>query len=242
MVREEVNEEVLAQVPEHLQAMATDATSSLSPEGAQHVVALLLEYGDVFTGPDGSLGRTDMVEHHIVTGDARPIKVPYRPPGFAKKQIVEQILDEMLEKGVVEPSGSPWSSPVVLTKKKDGSPRFCVDYRGLNDVTTKDAYPMPNITDCIDSLCGARWFCTLDLACGYWQVGVAECDREKTAFSTHKGLYQYRTMPFGLTNAPATFERLMEMVLRGLHWEQCLVYLDDAYRMCFSASGPQASS
>ena len=130
----------------------------------------------------------------------------------------------MLEKGYIEPSDSPWASPIVLVTKKEGSTRFCIDYKRLNYVTRKDA---PHIYETIETLSGAGWFSTLDLASRYWQVFVAPEDRPKTAFTTRKGLFQWRVMPFGLSNAPATFSRLMELVLRGLHWEHCMVYLDD---------------
>ena len=133
----------------------------------------------------------------------------------------------MLSKGFIESSDSPWASPIVLVTKKDGSTRFCIDYRRLNDVTRKDSFPLPRIDETIESLAGAEWFSTLDLASGYWQVNVAEEDRAKTAFAMRKGLFQWKVMPFGLANAPATFSRLMEMVLRGINWERCLVYLDD---------------
>ena len=132
----------------------------------------------------------------------------------------------MKNKGVIEAPDSPWSSPVVLIGKKDGSLRFCVDYRRLNDVTKKDYFPFPRIDDTLDMLAGAQWFLTLDLKSGYWQVALHPEDKEKSAFSTGQGLWQITVMPFGL-NAPATFERLMESVLRGLTYEACLVYLDD---------------
>lgn len=105
--------------------------------------------------------------------------------------------------------------------------RFCVDYRRLNSVTVKDAYPLPGADELFDSLAGAKYFCTLDLASGYWQVVMQPEDRPKTAFASHKGLYEFTVMPFELSNSPATFERLMEIVLCGLQWEKCLVYLDD---------------
>ena len=133
----------------------------------------------------------------------------------------------MERQGVIERSTSAWSSPVVLVTKKDGTTRFCVDYRKLNDITQKDSYPLPRIDDTIDALSGAQWFSTLDLKSGYWQVPLEEDAKEKTAFSTGTGLWQFTVMPFGLCNAPATFERLMEQVLSGLPTSIALLYLDD---------------
>ena len=125
------------------------------------------------------------------------------------------MLDDMLNKDIIQPSVSPWASPVVLVPKKDGTLRFCVDYRQLNSITTKDAYPLPCIDD---TLAGSLWFTTLDLISGYWQVEVKPEDREKTAFCTKDGLFEFKVMPFGLCNAPATFQRLMDLVLAGMQW------------------------
>ena len=115
----------------------------------------------------------------------------------------------------------------MLVRKKNGSLRFCVDYRKLNNITQKDAYPLPRIDDTLDTLAGARWFTTLDLISGYWQVQLDPKDREKTAFCTPDGLFEFNVMPFGLCNAPATFQCLMDTALAGLPWSTCLVYLDD---------------
>ena len=136
-------------------------------------------------------------------------------------------VDEMLEAEIIEPSNSPWSSPLVLVAKPDGSQRFCVDYRALNSVTKRDLYPLPRCDDILESLSGAQWFSHLDLLRGYWQIDVAEEDRQKTAFTTPDGLYRFCKLSFGLANAPACFTRAMHLTLKGLCWSDCLVYLGD---------------
>ncbi|PIK47551.1 hypothetical protein BSL78_15569 [Apostichopus japonicus] len=146
---------------------------------------------------------------------------------FHQRVQAQAEVDKMLEEGVISPSNSAWASPVVLVKKKDGSIRFCIDYRKLNNVTNKDAFPLPRIDDSLDALSGSQWFSTLDLRSGYWQVEMENVDKVKTAFSMGTGLYEFNVMPFGLCNAPGTFQRLMEQVLRGLHWRTCLIYIDD---------------
>ena len=137
-------------------------------------------------------------------------------------------VQQMLARDVIRPSNSPWASPVVMVRKKDGSLHFCVDFRQLNAATVKDAHPLPRIDDLLDALHGARCFSTLDLKSGYWQVPITERDKAKTAFRTSSGqLYEFNQVSFGLCNAPATFSRLMDRVLSGLHWETCLFYLDN---------------
>ena len=130
-------------------------------------------------------------------------------------------------RGQIEPSDRPWASPVVLVTKKDGSTRFCVDYRRLNALTTKDAYPLPRIDDSLCLLGNQQWFSTMDLTSGYWQVAMSPDAKRKAAFVTNEGLFQFRVMPFGLCNAPTTFEILMDRILCGMRWSRCLVYLDD---------------
>ena len=133
----------------------------------------------------------------------------------------------MLQQGIIEKASSPWASNIVLVKKKDGTFRCCIDYRQLNNVTVKDAYPLPRIDSCLNAMAEAKWFCTFDLRSSYHQVGVAPEDRDKTAFICPRGMYRYKTMPFGLCNAGASFQRLMDILMSGLHLEICLVYLDD---------------
>ncbi|UYV81232.1 hypothetical protein LAZ67_20000415 [Cordylochernes scorpioides] len=181
----------------------------------------------MFAAPDDYKGRTHLVRHKIKTNSDIPIrKNPYRV-SLREREIINNQIDKMLKKGIISHSSSPWASPVILVKKKDGTFRFCVDYRNLNSITVKDQYPLPRIDDCFDSLHGSRYFTSLDLCSGYWQVEVEEQDREKTAFVTPDGLYHFNVLPFGLCNGPATFERLMDNILRTHKWKICLCYLDD---------------
>ena len=143
---------------------------------------------------------------------------------MATKQIVIKEVQKMLDAGVIRHSITPWSSPVVLIHKKDGNWRFCIDFCQVNAITHKDAYPLPKIEETLDSLSGAQYFSTLDLASSYWQVELEESAREKTAFSTPVGLFEFNVMPFGLTNAPATFQRLMECVGRVINGTMLGVY------------------
>ena len=215
-------------LPRHLQDLVEQTCRDLDPTQRHRLATVLSEYSDIFPVPGAPLtGHTDAVEHDINTGDWPPIRCAPRRMSPQKMKKEEECVAEMLTGGQIEPSDSPWSSPVVLVTKKDGSTRFCIDYRQLNDATTKDAYPLPRIDDTLDMLAGKQWFSTLDLASGYWQVSLSQEARVKTAFATHSGLFQFRVMPFGLCNAPATFERLMDWVLQGLRWSRCLVYLDD---------------
>ena len=137
------------------------------------------------------------------------------------------MVDEMLAQGVIQPSVSAWSSPVVLVPKKDGTSRFCVDYRRLNGVSRKDIYPLPRVDDIFDTLGDTKYFSSLDLCSGYWQIELDPESRPKSAFVTHRGLHEFVRLPFGLCNGPSTFQRLMEVVLSGLVWDTCFVYIDD---------------
>lgn len=201
--------------------------SDLSEQGKMELQALVNEYDDIFSRGSGDLGRTNLVEHKIDTGDSPPIRQrPRRVPVSLREQVETQ-KEKMLQDGVIEESDSPWCSPVVLARKKDGSFRFCVDLRAVNAVTRPFAHPLPRVDTALDSLAGAIWYTTLDMASGYWQVGLSADDRQKTAFSTGKGLHQFKVMAMGLRNASGTFQRLMELVLSGLDSRSCLVYLDD---------------
>ena len=141
--------------------------------------------------------------------------------------MIDEQVNEMLQNDLVEPAARPWASNVVLVRKKDGSMRLCTDYRALNAATYKDSYPLPHIDTCLGSMDGAVWFSTLDLRSGYHNIPIKEADRDKTAFITRRWCFRYKVMTFGLTCAPSMFQRLMDLILCGLTYESCLVYLDD---------------
>ncbi|KAG8174804.1 hypothetical protein JTE90_002567 [Oedothorax gibbosus] len=201
--------------------------SNLEADQRKKLQGLLENFQDSFhRGPSRQKPKIN-VKHKIDTGNHTAISQrPYRVSP-AERRIINEEVDKMLERDVIRPSEGPWSSPVVLVRKKDGSWRFCVDYRRLNKVTKKDVYPLPRIDDTLDCLRGAQYFSSMDLYSGYWQIEVDEADREKTAFFTSEGLYEFKVIPFGLCNAPATFERTMDNLLRHLKWKMCLCYLDD---------------
>ena len=228
-----------AELPDYLEDIVRGSHTSLGDSGRQSLRDLLHKYEHVFPAPGEPVtGRSKTVLHEIEINDARPVRCGPRrlsPAGLRREQ---DCVREMLSGGQIEPSDSPWASPVVLVTKKDGSTRFCVDYRRLNSLTVKDAYPLPRIDDSLRLLGNQQWFSTMDLASGYWQVAMSLDAQRKAAFVTNEGLFQFRVMPFGLCNAPATFERLMDRVLCGMRWSRCLVYLDDV--ISFGKSVPEA--
>ena len=214
-----------------LAEMLAEIGPALRWQDKDQLLQILLEHHTAFAVDEGERGDTDLVQMSIETGEATPKRQPVRRTPFAVREEVAEQLRKMQDQGVIQPSCSPWASPVVLVRKKDGSLRFCIDYRGLNTVTKTDLFPLPRIDDLLDQLGRAKFFSTLDLAAGYWQVQVHPDSREKTAFITHQGLYEFTVMPFGLKNAPAVFQRLMQRVLMGLNPDQgpdfVSVYLDD---------------
>ncbi len=208
-----------------LGSVLADERQDLTLQDKDKLYAVLLKHHAAFALDKDERGETDLVQMEIQT---LPKRQRVRRTPFTVRGEVARPLRKMQESGVISPSASPWASPVVLVRKKDGTLRFCIDYRELNSVTKTDTFPLPRIDDMLDQLNKAKFLSTLDLASGYWQVQVHP---QKTAFVTHWGLYQFNVMPFGLKNAPGVFQRLMQRVLAGLNPENGApfnsVYIDD---------------
>ena len=215
-------------VSDSTQTVTLDLSDTPLDESQQaQLRSLVQEYRDIFASSPEELGRTNIVQHRIDTGDQPPIRQrPYRVSD-TQRGIIEEHITDTLNRGIIQAIISPWSSPIILVKKKDGTDRFVVDFRRLNSITRKDSYALPRVDDALDALHGTRYFSSMDLMSGYWQVEMEHASREHTAFITYGGLYEFLVVPFGLTGAPSTFERLMECVLRNLTYKICLIYLDD---------------
>lgn len=201
---------------------------SLGLEEKSRLHALLLSYRDIFSTGDFDIGHTTQVKHCIDLTDEVPFKQRHRniPPSMYEE--VRAHLQQLLDQGIISEASSPWASGVVLVRKKDGRLRFCIDYRQLNQRTVRDSYDLPRIEELMDHLIGAKFFSSLDMRSGYYQVEVEDEHKPRTAFTVGPlGFYQCERMPFGLTNSPATFQRLMEKTMGELHMKECLTFIDD---------------
>ena len=191
-------------------------------------IPIVNNFPDVFPEDLPGLPPDRQIEFRIeLIPGAKPVaKTPYRLAPSEMKELVKQI-DELLQKGFIRPSTSPWGAPVLFVKKKDGSMRMCIDYRELNKLTVKNRYPLPRIDDLFDQLQGASWFSKIDIRSEYHQLKVKEADIPKTTFRTRYGHYEFLVMSFGLTNAPAAFMDLMNRVCRPMLDRSVIVFIDD---------------
>ncbi len=188
---------------------------------------LLMQNNSVFSAYKGEVGHLKDVKHQIETKCNKPIIMRHQRIPLAMQDKVEAMISDMLKQKLIVESKSEWNSPLVVVPKKNGDLRLCVDFRKLNSITIRPQYPMPNTQEMFDTLQGNRFFSTLDLSSGYYHVSMDETDAAKTGFSSRSGHYHFVRMPFGLSGAPATFQRSMNVLLRGLTWNKCLVYMDD---------------
>lgn len=213
--------------PKKVEVEDLDIGPKLDESQRQRLLELIREFEDIVSQSETDTGLTDLLEHEIDTEGAAPVHSrPYRL-SFSERREVSTKIAEYLDAGFIRESSSPWACPIVLVRKKDGSMRFCCDWRKLNQVTKKDAMPLPRINDMIDRLSKARFFTKLDFTSGFYQVPLASDAVEKTAFVTPDGHYEWLVMGMGLTNAPATFQRLMHRMLGSLLWTTSMAYMDD---------------
>lgn len=201
--------------------------SPLPPEWKERITKLLNSTPEVFTQHDMDFGHTNKVKHHIKLSDNTPFKHRARPIHPHDVEAVKKHLQELLDSGVIRESESPFASPIVVVRKKNGSVRLCIDFRKLNSQTIKDAYALPNLEEVFSLLNGSKWFSVLDLKSGYYQVEMDESDKQKTAFVCPLGFWEFDRMPQGVTNAPSTFQRLMERCMGDLNRKEALVFIDD---------------
>ena len=200
---------------------------SLSETQRSALSEIIRKYEDIFAENSSKPKKVKHEQHRIITGENRPVCCKTRRIPVAWNSEVDIQITDMLQNDIIRPSQSHWNSPILLVKKKDNTTRFVCDFRGLNDVTKKDTYPLPYILDVIDKMSGINYWTKLDAAAAYWSVPVAEADKEKTAFSVPNGKFEFNVMPYGLCNAGATYQRMIDICLAGLPPNRVLAYMDD---------------
>ena len=207
--------------------------SDLDNEQIDQLINLLLEFDNVWDADKkpNEIVHTDTVQCPIKT-TGNPIRQKPHRTNPVERKIIQNHVSKMAERKVIRKSTSPWASPVILADKKNGKVRFCIDYRKLNNVTVKNAYPLPRMDQILEILGKSSYYSTIDLTDAFWSIKVKDEDIFKTAFISSEGLWEFISMPFGLTNAPATQQQFIETVLNGLIWECCFAYIDDI--LCFS--------
>ena len=214
-------------LPERLVPLLNNVHPSLTSEEREQLQDLLCNYQDVFAVDEYDIGNFTGISHKIELKDTLPVKLNMRKTPLHLVDEEETLIKKLLKAGIIQPSTSSYASAPVMLRKKNGSLRYCLDYRLLNKKTIKDTYPLPLLSDCIESLVGNLWFSKLDCNNAYHQINVHPESRDKTAFRTRLGLFEYNKLPFGLCNAVSTYSRAIDLVLRGLNWKTVLAFLDD---------------
>jgi hypothetical protein len=213
---------------EEIEAMIERGTKYLDEKQVDQVKNLVYSYHSLFSKNNTDIGKAVGIKHSIETGDSPPLRQPMRRMPIHQLGEIDKQVEQMLNMGVIEPSMSPWNSGIVLVAKRDSSFRFCIDFRLVNAVTKPGhtSY-VQRIDTQLDSLQGSKWFTTLDVTSAYWNIEMNEDSKEKTAFSTRKGHWQFRRLPFGLVGSGYTYTRFMQHIMAGLEFSACLIYLDD---------------
>ena len=215
-------------IPDHLKELYERSSKELTNNEKGMLGNLLVDYEDIFSKGSHDIGRTNWVKHDIDTGNEPPFRQRPRRLPITQQEALKEQLEDLKNRGLIRESTSPWASNVILVKKKDGSWRLCIDYRGVNAKTqTKDPYLLPRIDETLDALAGSKYYCTLDLCSGYHQCELTESSKATTAFITKFGHWEWEVMPFGLQNGPGTFQRLMHKVLATIPFDIAHCYLDD---------------
>ena len=215
----------------HIQVVIESLPPELDLDQRTAAKKYIRDRDGILSKSDYDIGRTNLVQHVIDTGMHRPLKQPLRRYPLVHLEIIDKHVSEMLPNDVIELAASPWASNVVLMRKANGQLRFCVDNLQLNLNTYKDSYPLPRIEICLDSLGASKFFSSLALRSGDWQAAIDPESADRMMFVTRRGTFRFKVLSFCLTNAPALFRRLMNLVLAGLTWEVCLVYLFDVIVM-----------
>lgn len=203
-------------IPEHLKTLYDNACNDWTDVEKKMIAETLIKFQNTFSRHDFYLGLTHLVKHSIDVGNHPPIKQSLRsvPVAFAAEE--ETVMKQLEAQGVIRKSNSAWASPICLVRKRSRKIRPCVAYPRLNEITRKDAFPLPRVSDCLDAMAGAKFLSSFDLTSGFHQVPIKTEDIPKTAFCTKYGLNEYLTMPMGMTNSPAVFQRLMQLALGSL--------------------------
>jgi len=217
----------------HVKPLIDELPSDLTSVERRKVAELILRNADLWSRHEYDLGLTQLTSHHIETGNHTPIAETLRRHPRVYLDVIDQSIDNLARAGIVEPCSSPWAANIVPVKKKGSSmPRGTVDYHKLNKITVKDRFHLPRISDCLDALSGAVWFSTYDQSHSFFQLPLeTEADRNKTAFITRRGHFRFTVLPMGASNSLSVFARLMSLVLHGLTYLCCLVFIDDTVVM-----------
>lgn len=205
----------------------TEAEQQLGSETAEKLRKLCVEYSDLFSDGSEEVTATTVFTAPVETAEGVVVcKPPYRQSREQREE-TKKLVEDMLKKGIISRSTSPWASPITLVRKKDGTARFCVDFREVNKCLSVPKYPLPRIDDVLQCFEGKKFFSVFDLVSGFWQIPIKKEDRHKTAFVTSDGLFEFNRLPFGLASSPAYFQQLMDVVIRGLKWTCAIAYIDD---------------